>query len=714
MTSLHPSDIRRAAISFALTLMAVSSWGAEPDAPKAPAPSSTLYKNAQAPVEDRVEDVLKQLTLEEKIGMLGGQHSSLPANNRLGIPEFKMSDGPMGVKSWGKAIAYPGGVALAASWNVNLARRVGVAIGRDARSRGVCILLAPGMNLDRAPMGGRNFEYLGEDPIVAGNMASAYIGGVQSQGVAATAKHFVAAEQDLDRRHISSEVDERTLHELYLKPFSIVVRNGVWCVMNSYNPINGIYASQNDWLDNTILKGEFGFRGLLMSDWDSCYDALAMANGGLDLEMPKGDHYNVKTLLPLVRAGKVKESTIDDKVRRQLRLIFSMGWLDRPQEDLSIPKDDSKNTEVALEGAREAITLLKNEGVLLPLDRAKVKKIVIMGWNTDPAVTGGAGSSYVPSFQPVSVALGLHEKAGTGIEIVRVPYQQGQDKVPAEFEDQVKTADAVLVCVGFNDENVFGGNATRYASEGEGANRTYDLPDGQSALIQSAAALNPKIIVTLNAGGSVATRDWVGKAQAVLHLFYLGDQGGTALAEVLFGDVNPSGKLPFSWEKRWEDCAAYGNYPISKEVQNNTYKEGVFLGYRWFDAKGIEPLFPFGYGLSYTTFQYSDAKIDKDVQGNFTVTATVKNTGSRAGAEVVQVYVEPPKAETPRPVRELKAFAKVGLNPGESKTVTLTLLRDDLAYWNPQTKSWTITPGSYTACVGGSSRDLPLKAAFNP
>ena len=672
-----------------------------------PSSGQPVYKNPSAPVEQRVDDLLKRLTMEEKIEMLSGATSmTLHGDEKLGIPSIKFSDGPEGVRCYGPSTAYAGGAALAASWNVKLAESVGVSMGRDCRSRGVHVLLAPGMNLYRAPMDGRNFEFLGEDPLLSGTVASSFIAGVQSQGVAATAKHLIGNEQEFNRHNLSSNMDERTLRELYLKPFAMCVKRGVWCVMNSYNLLNGVHTSQDGWLNNTVLKGDLGFRGLLMSDWESCYDTLGMANGGLDLEMPRGAYYNLKKLQPLLDDGKVTEETINDKVRRQLRVDFAMGWFDRPQEDDSIPKDDPRSDAVALDGAREGAVLLKNERQLLPLDVNKVKKIVVLGPNADPAVTGGAGSSFVTVFHSVSLLAGLEAKAGN-VKIIRVPWTGGL--IPDEYVSDIKSADAAIVSVGFKDETSGAADPTNPASEGEGCDRPYRLPPHQPELIRAVAKLNPNLIVILNAGGSVETADWIDSAPALLHSFYLGQAGGTALAEILFGDVNPSGKLPFSWEKRLEDIASYGNYPTAQHPESNTYKEGVFLGYRWFDAKDIAPLFPFGFGLSYTTFRFSDLKVSS-TGGNPVVTVTVTNSGSRKGAEVAQVYIAPPKGPAPRPVRELKGFAKVQLDPGESRSVTIPC--DDLSYWDPDKKAWTVTPGDYAVSVGDSSRTLTLSARF--
>ena len=662
----------------------------------------------------RVGDLLGRLTLEEKITLLSGAgYMATHSIERLGIPAFVMSDGPMGVRCFGPSTAYPDGVAMAASWNVPLAQANGVATGRDGRSRGVHILLAPGMNLYRAPMCGRNYEYLGEDPLLAGAMAAAFIRGVQSQGVAATAKHFAGNEQEFSRNKLNTTVDERTLRELYLKPFAMAVKAGVWCVMDSYNPLNGIHSTQNDWLNNMYLKGDLGFRGVVMSDWWASHNAPGMANGGLDLEMPDDRYFNLKTLIPLLDKGSVSPATIDDKVRRQLRMAFSMGWFDRPQQVASIPRDDPASAAEALQGAREGVVLLKNAGALLPLDSAKVKKIVLLGPNADPAVVGAAGSGFVHPFHSVSTLQGLKAAAGAGVTIVRVPWQAGQNAVPPGAVADVKAADAVILCLGFNDQQDHGASAHRPGSEGEGADRSYALPWGEPDLITAAAALNPRVIVILNAGGSVETAAWISRVPAFLDAFYPGQEGGTALAEILFGRTDPSGRLPFTWEKRWEDCPAYGNYPTAETPEANTYTEGVLAGYRGFDAKGIEPLFPFGYGLAYTTFEFSTPTVRQDGNGDFVAGVTVRNSGSRAGQEVVQVYVEPPAVEVPRPARELKAFAKIALAPGESRTVAMPIARADLAYWNPGTKSWVVTPGAYTARIGDSSRDLPLKAGFS-
>jgi beta-glucosidase len=695
------------------------------------------YKDPKQPVETRIEDLLGRLTLDEKIEMLSGRFPmSLHGNERLGIPAFTMGDACMGIHNYGKTTAYANGIALAATWDVQLAERVGESLGRDCRARGVNFLLAPGMNLYRAPMCGRNFEYLGEDPYLAGDIASHLIRGVQSQQVAVTAKHFVANEQEVDRHDLSSTVDERTLRELYLKPFEMVIKTGAWGVMSSYNPLNGIHTSQNDWLLNKILKGEWGFGGIVMSDWISCYDTQGIFNGGLDLEMPEGKFFNKEKLLPLIQSGKVQQATLDDKIRRQLRVAFSLGWFDRPQQDPSIPKDDPASDALALQGARESVTLLKNEHLLLPLDLTKVKKIVLLGHNADPAVYGGGGSALVDPFHKVSVYQGIRKLVGPKVKVILVPWKrsmstaaspppvakphpealeangaEGTPPIPSEFIAEVKSADVVIVCAGFSQAQVQKeADPKQFDEEGEGADRSYALPPGQPEVIKAVAALNPRNIVILNAGGSVATKDWIGSVPVFLDAYYPGQNGGTAIAEILFGKTNPSGRLPFSWEKRWEDCAAFGHYPTYEEgkLRRNDYQEGVFLGYRWFDSKKIEPLFPFGFGLNYTTFSYSDLKIVPGKDDTLKVEVTIRNTGTVSGAEIVQLYIQPPKTDVPRPVRELRGFTRVELAPHEGRRVALSLHRRDLAYWDPASKHWKVTPGNYVFAVGSSSAKLLL------
>jgi len=820
------------------SLLSAGLCAASPSA-AAGAEAAPLYQNRLAPVEARVDDLLGRLTLDEKISLTTGDRDFyIRPVPRLGLPEIKMSDGPLGARNDGPSTAYPATVALAASWDTDLARAFGEAMGRDSRARGVHILLAPGVNIQRVPNNGRNFEYFSEDPLLAARMGVGVIRGIQSQGVVATVKHFAANNQETERFSIDTIVGERALRELYLPAFRAAVKEaGVWAVMDAYNQVNGEYSSANDWLNKKILKGEWDFQGLLMSDWSGTHDTLAAANGGLDLEMPGGSFFTPELVKPLLASGKITLATLNDKVRRILRLEIANGFLDRPQLDASLPKDDPKNAETALKIAREGITLLKNNGGLLPLDRSAVKTIVVAGPAADSYPSAG-GSSRVQPFHYISLVDGLRAAAGPGTKIefipalgavpitrllaasryagplkteffngtalqgppvltqdaagidndwtgkapapglgenkysvrwtgaieapengeytfivqsddgarvfldgkpildiwgphalitketaltlakgvrhdLRVEYFQdmgdavvrfGWGKIPppaAMAEDvkkKLRAADAVIIGAGYT-----------MADECEGFDRTYALPEGQAEFIAAAAELNPRTIVALNSGGRVETASWLPSVPAFLQAWYPGQEGGRALAEIIFGDVNPGAKLPFSYEKRQEDNASWGNYPGGHNRVE--YKEGIFVGYRWLDDRKIEPLFPFGYGLSYTTFKYDDLRVTRGDDGVYTADFSLTNSGARAGAEIAQLYVEPPAGTVPRPVRELKGFARVALAPGESRRVFIPLDSGAFAYFSEEDGAWKTGPGSYGIAVGASSRDLRARAA---
>jgi beta-glucosidase len=834
---------------FALALGFAVSTARADDAP-------AIYKDKSQPVEARVEDLLKRLTPEEKIDMLSGINGfDVRPIERLGVPLLHMSDGPCGTRNDGPTTAYPSPVALAASWDVDLAKRFGTSIGRDARARGVHFLLAPAVNIYRVPQNGRNFEYLGEDPYLAAHIVAPIIQGVQSQGVAATVKHFAANNQEFERMTISSEVDLRTLNEIYLPAFKAAVQEGhVWAAMCAYNRLNGEFCSANQWLLTDTLKKSWGFTGVMMSDWGAVHDTLGPINAGLDLEMPSGKYINRETVQPLLDSGKVTWATLDDKCRRILRVAFTMGAFERPQKDESIPLDDPTSDATALQVAREGIVLLKNENHTLPLDRAKIKTIAVVGPNADPAITGGGGSSYTHPTRPVSVFEGikrvgwalptnskevgdahptgnenpkiLHvstgiekkrdelikasnfgeglsgeffkgrnlegepvvkrtdtkldfdwsknppegmprenysarwtgkinvEKAGTylfvlesddgsrafldgkeiinlwsnhraqlrektvnltpGAHDVRVEYyQSGKDASlrfgwgvePPLLDDDAKkqlaSADAVVLCAGFSPE-----------TEGEGSDRTFALPYPQAELIQAVAAINPHTTLVLNAGGNVESNSFRDKVPAIVQAWYPGQAGGTALAEILFGDVNPSGKLPATFEKRFEDNAAFGQVSYPGEAGQVNYHEGIFVGYRHFDRDNIEPSYCFGHGLSYTTFKYSNLQLHP-IEGtngaSFEASVDITNTGHLAGAEVAQLYVRQLQCSVPRPVRELKGFARVDLKAGDTKTVKIILNRDAFSYFSMSANGWVVDPGEFEIAVGGSSRDLPLK-----
>ena len=759
---------------------------------------SQVYKNPNAPVEDRVNDLLSNMTLTEKLDYIGGVNSfyirSIP---RLGIPTIKMSDGPVGVRTYGSATAYPAGILSAATWDVNLVNKLGIALGKDSRSRGVHILLAPGMNIYRAPMCGRNFEYFGEDPYLSAQMAISYIKGVQSQGVVCTAKHYACNNQEWNRNGISSDVDERTLQEIYLPAFKASVMDGkVGAVMNSYNLINGVHATQNVHLNNEILKGDWGFDGVLMSDWESTYSGLSAAIGGLDLEMPNAAFMNKTTLTPYITNNTLPVSIIDDKVRRILRLIFRNGFYDRIQTDSSIPLDNLVNAAISQKLAEGGIVLLKNQDSILPLKINKIKSIAVIGPNADQYLAGG-GSSYTTPYHFVTTLQGIKKIAGNTITVnvagdvpnyttaaknsvfftaigsstkglngeyfknktltgaadftridetidyhwtgvpnvagfpatnysirwtgvirstvtgtynflvrgddgfrlsvnnqqivnkwldqaateatgtinlvagneypIKLEYYQSGGladitlawySTDAAYDEIIQTAsaaDVAIVCVGFNSN-----------LEGEGSDRPFELPYGQDSLISIVARANPNTIIVVNAGGNVYMEKWINKVKGLLHAFYPGQEGGTALSEILFGIVNPSGKLPASFEKKWSDNPVYKSYS-NNGTNRVRYTEGLMLGYRYYDANTVEPMFPFGFGLSYTSFEYSNIVTTQDIIGDTLkefVQFDIKNIGKAEGAESSQIYVSADASIVSRPLKELKGFSKISLLPG--------------------------------------------------
>ena len=679
-------------------------------AAQAPAPDSSA-------IEAQAHALLSKLTLEQKIELLGGIDGMytrpMPA---IDLPRFKMSDASVGVRTWGPTTAYAGGSALAASWDIDLARKLGQGLGRDARARGVNFLLGPGVNIARSPINGRNFEYLSEDPYLNATMVVPFIEGVQSQGVIATVKHYALNDQEFNRHNASSDVDERTMREIYLPAFEAAVTKAhVDAVMNSYNLVNGIHATQNDFLNLKVLKGEWGFEGVLMSDWDATYDGVAACNNGLDLEMPSPKFMNAKNLVPAVEAGQVKESTIDEHVLRLLRAELRYGFTTRPQFDPAVSTYSLADRPLALEEALESITLLKNEGSILPLDRAEIKNIAIIGPNVYPAVTGGGGSSEAKAFEPVSILTGIATLLGPDAHVFYSATMPDTD----DEKKAVAQADVVIVAVGFFPK-----------TESEGHDRTFTLPAGQDALVEQAIALNPRTIVLLTGGGGMDVSGWLDKVPAVLHLYYPGQEGGTAVAQILFGQHNPEGKLPVSFDRSWETSPSSKWYrgdpknnttlntigedgkPKDYTVEHIQYGDKLMVGYRYWTTTGKHPLYPFGYGLSYTTFKFSRLQAPASAAPGSTVSVgfDVTNTGNEAGAEVAQLYVSDPSAQVDRPERELKGFAKVRLAPGETRHVTLTLDTRAFSYWDAPAHKWIVDPGKFILRVGDSSENTPLTA----
>ena len=664
--------------------------------------------------------MLSKLTLEQKIELLGGINNMytrpMPA---IDLPRFKMSDASVGVRTWGPTTAYASGASLAASWDTDLARKLGEGLGRDARARNVNFLLGPGVNIARSAEAGRNFEYLSEDPYLNATLVVPFIEGVQSQGVIATVKHYALNDQEFNRHNGSSDVDERTLREIYLPAFEAAVTKAhVDAVMNSYNLVNGVHATQNDILNLQILKGEWGFQGVLMSDWDATYDAVAACNNGLDLEMPSPKFMNAKNLVPAVQAGQVKESTIDEHVLRLLRAELRYGFTTRPQFDPADSTYSLADRPLALEEALESITLLKNQENLLPLNPAKIKSIAIIGPNVYPAVTGGGGSSQAAAFEPVSILTGIASLLGPDVHVFYSPGMPDTD----DEKKAIEQADVVIVAVGFTA-----------ATEREGKDRTFTLPAGQDALVEQVVAANPRTIVLLTGGGGMDLSRWLDKVPALLHLYYPGQEGGTAVAQILFGQHDPEGKLPVSFDRTWDESPSAKWYhgdpadnttlhttgadgkPLDYTVEHIKYGDKLMVGYRYWTTTGKHPLFPFGFGLSYTTFKFSNLAAPADAASGSTVSVSfdVTNTGNVAGGEVAELYVSDPSAQTDRPERELKGFAKVRLAPGETQRVTLNLDARAFSYWDAKAHKWIIDPGKFVLRVGDSSENTPLHADIN-
>lgn len=831
-----------------------------------------------SPPDARVDRLLAKLSLEEKVDLISGvDKMNVRALPSIGLPELRMSDGPMGVREWGAAPSYPGGIALAASWDPKLANELGAAMGRDARARGVSFLLAPGVNIYRAPMAGRTFEYFGEDPELDSSIAVGFINGVQRQGVIATIKHFAANNQEFNRVEVSSDVDERTFRELYLPVFEAAIKQAkVGAIMDGYNPVNGVHPTQNPELNCKLLKQELDFRGVIMSDWGAIHDTVAAANACTDLEMPGGEFWTREKLLPAIHNGKVSIAAIDDKVRSILRQAVVFGFFDRPQLDLKQSLYSASNRQIALEGALKGAVLLKNDGATLPLDAGKIKTVAVIGPNATPAVYSGGGSSKVTSYDSVSVLAGLMDylggrakvdydrglpdlaelgkatkfnfdgKPGVQMEVFADPgfhgkptktlvvptidtaslakvlkpdgtlpddakafrftatfdlkgagnylfvtgggnmqaYASGQDQCwlfengeqivsTAPFEQQTPlatyrdlpgnpsiqirfdyvpkgnrafprlvigrtsdtvserarqlaaSADAVVLAVGFDAD-----------SEREGMDRSFALPFGQEELIRTIAAINHRTIVVLNGGGAIDMHSWAAAPSAILHQWYPGQEGGRALAQLLFGEHNPEGKLPITFDRTWEDSPVHNSYyasarkvsahseeetfpygmagenRIGKVDRGVAYTEGLLNGYRYYSGSSIKPMYPFGFGISYTTFVFSNLRVGKFGTDGIDISANVTNSGSRAGAEVLQLYLGLPSSHVPMPARELKGFSKVELKPGETSHVLLHVDPRALSYFDVASKSWKLDTGEVKVYVGNSSSNTPLTAIF--
>ena len=799
------------------------------------------------PIDDRIEELLAKMTLEEKISLLGGDSTGFNSCGipRLGIPPIKMSDGPVGVRT-GRATAYPVSINMAASWDTALINNYGIALGEETKAKGKTCILGPCVGIHRYPLGGRNFESFGEDPYLTSRLVVNYIHGVQDQHVIATVKHFACNDQEWERNNYDAVVDERSLHEIHLAPFEAAVKDGkVWALMTAYNKVNGQHCSENKQLVKDILKSEWGFKGLVMSDWVSVYSSVDAANNGLDIEMPNPIWFK-DSLMAAVKAGKVSEETINDKVRRHLRVRIEAGYLDNPMpnENQQAVETDA-HRKLALQMAEKSIVLVKNNGIL-PLAVDKIKSIAMIGPAAKTARTGGGGSSMVEPWITVSPLQGMTTALGNKVKIsfaegshidpyipvmfpgkyllapdgkskglqgeyydnsewkgkpvltridtainfnygdgspdptipknnfsvrwtgklvgpatgkikfaigsddgsylyingkmvidnggdhgeqftsgeiemvkgklydIRMDFfehgggasaklgwkDQTERSERSTFDEAVmlaKSADVAVVCVG---------NTADFEHEGADI-ADFKMPADQDELVQAVAKVNPNTVVVLYGGNAISMKSWMNNVKAIIVAGYPGQEGGTALANILTGKVNPSGKLPYSYVQNCDQtpaCVGYKDAGLKVP-----YSEGIFVGYRYYEKNAIKPLFPFGFGLSYTSFEFSNLQVSQTGDHQLTVKVDIKNTGAVEGEEVAQTYVGQVKCSVERPVKELKAFAKIKLAPGEGKTVTMVLDQRAFQFWHPQQKKWVLEPGNFEILVGNSSQDIRFK-----
>lgn len=663
-----------------------------------------------ANIESRVEEILSKLTLKEKVSLLSGIDGWLTAAiERLGISSLIMTDGPHGVRTdhgsparmTSSATAFPTGVSIASTWNPELVERVGAALAEETLALGCDVLLGPCVNIVRHPLAGRNFEAYSEDPFVAGKTGTAWVKGLQGKGVGASLKHYACNNQEYERFRGNSVVDERTLREIYLPHFEMVVKEAQpWTVMCAYNRVNGVYASEDYYLLTEILRGEWGFDGAVISDWGANHTTVESIEGGLDLEMPGPAKYYGGLLVDAVNIYQIEEESVNDAVRRMLRLLVKAGRLDGK------PRAGSVNTPehqaLARELAEDAITLLKNEESLLPLNPGSLKTVAVIGPNAAELQVSGGGSARVEPPYLVSPMDALRSKLDGTVDVLHARGCGYEEDIDQEQIDEAlelaKRADMVLLFAGM-PENF----------ETEGRDRPHmRLPGGQDELIRQAALVNRNIVIVLNCGAPVEM-PWIDEVKAVVQMYYPGMEGGNAIANILLGEVNPSGKLTVTYPKKLEDTPAYLNYPGKRDV---IYGEEIFTGYRYYEKKGVEPLFPFGHGLSYTTFEYCEIQGQEKVKvgESVRIDIEIRNTGDRPGKEVVQLYVRDLESSLPRPVKELKGFQKVSLNPGESTTVSFELNERAFAFYHPDKRTWVVEPGAFEIMIGSSSMDIRGKA----
>ncbi len=725
-------------MTLALVAMAAMASCGEGSKGKLPA-----YLDDTKSIETRIDDALKRMTLTEKIDMLHAQSKfSSPGVPRLGIPEVWTTDGPHGIREevmWDEwygagwtndsCTAFPALTCLAATWDPRMAALYGKSIGEEARYRGKNILLGPGVNIYRTPLNGRNFEYMGEDPFLASRLVVPYVRGVQDQGVAACVKHFALNNQEIDRAFINVSVSDRALYEIYLPAFRAAVEEGgAWAIMGSYNRYKEQFCCHNEYLLNDILKGEWGFDGVVVSDWGGTHDTREAALNGLDLEFgtwndPSGwsssdsyeNYFMALPLQKLVEEGEIPESVVDDKVRRILRLIFRTSMdRSRPFGSFASPEHFAAARTIAEAG----IVLLKNGAgdgsgatafngePILPLDPAGTGTILVVGENAAHPMTIGGGSSSLKAKYEISPLEGLRARFGE-----RVRYMRGYASDADSLSIIEPLAEVVAAAAGAEAVVFIGGLNKDPGQDCEADDRaSMALPYGQDALIKALAEANPRTAVVIVSGNAVEM-PWKDRVAAIVQGWYLGSEAGNALAAVLSGDVNPSGKLPFTYYSSLADCGAHvlGDYPGADHRES--YMDDIWVGYRYTDKKGegASPNFPFGHGLSYTTFEYSDIDGDKDVvavDGTVRISVRVRNTGKCVGSEVVQLYIGDNHASVARPVKELKGFEKVTLKPGQSKRVTFTVTPDALSFFDEEHHRWTLEKGNFTAFVGASASDI--------
>ena len=804
---------------------------------------SSFAQKPNPQIETKVENLLKQLTLDEKISLIAGTGFDTVPIPRLGIPSLKMTDGPIGVRQ-APATSFPSSIALAASFDPDLIKRVAQAIAQETKAKGKNVLLGPCVNIQRTPFGGRNFESFGEDPFLAAQMAVAYIKGMQSENVIPSVKHFAANNQEIDRMTIDVRVDERALNEIYFPAFKAAVEKGnVWSVMAAYNKLNGFYASENNYLLTEVLKKRWNFQGLVMSDWGAVHSTVPTLKNGLDLEMPTGGFLNSEAVKKALTANEISETNINEMVRRLIRVMFFAGLMDAKTPDNG-SIDTPEHRQIALEAARGGIVLLQNQKNILPIDTNKVRSVAVIGPNADAARIGGGGSAQVIPFYSVSPLDGIKKAVGEKMQINFAPGivsledttpipaanlttpdgksngLQGEyfanmtfegkpafsridpqldfhwaNNSPAEnypsdlFSNRwtgyltASVTGRYAISLSSNDGgrlyiddklivDVWGDHATlkaansielragephkiridHYENRGnadlvlgwrlleedtlrkaaEAASKSdvavifaglsdafeveardradLNLPKEQEDLIEAVTKANPNTIVVMTSGAPVLMDKWIGKVPAVVQAFYYGQEGGNAIADVLFGKISPSGKLPATFLKRWEDSNAFGRYP--GDGKSVDYSEGILVGYRWFDTKNIAPLFPFGHGLSYTNFKYSALKLTKGKDANLTVEFEIENTGKFDAAEVAQVYVADVESSLPRPLKELKGFQKVFLKTGEKKIISVALDQNAFTFYEPDKQNWIAEKGDFKILVGSSSRDIRLNGDF--